>query len=237
VGVVAVDPSSPFTGGAILGDRIRMRAHALDEGVFIRSLATRGALGGLSRSAADCVAVLTAAGFDVVLLETVGVGQDEIDVFKVAQSVVVVLTPGMGDDIQAIKAGILEIADIYLVNKADREGAHKLVGDIKSMLNLLPHPDGSTLPPVIESIATEKKGIDTLAEALAHHRTFLTTTEAGRQREARRAEQAFYQLFRDEILQRAELGAQGALAAAAHAVAAGADPYGEVERLASAVIR
>jgi LAO/AO transport system kinase len=225
VGVIAVDPTSPFTGGAILGDRIRMRAHSTDEGVFIRSLATRGALGGLSKSAAESVNVMLAAGFDVVLLETVGVGQDEVDVFKVAQSVVVVLTPGMGDDIQAIKAGILEIADVYLVNKADREGAHKLVSDLKSMLTLVPHPDEQHLPPVIEAIATEKKGIDTLAAALAMHLVYLRETEAGRRRESKRLADAFLQLFRNEAVWQVEQRAAGSLDAARDRVAAGDDPY------------
>jgi LAO/AO transport system kinase len=136
VGVVAVDPTSPFTGGAILGDRIRMQDHALDPGVFIRSMATRGNLGGLSRATSDVVSVLDAMGKDVVLVETVGVGQDEIEVAELAHSVVVVAVPGMGDDVQAIKAGVLEIADVFAVNKADREGADRTVRDLQQMLEL-----------------------------------------------------------------------------------------------------
>ncbi len=236
VGVIAVDPSSPFSGGAILGDRIRMRSHVLDAGVFIRSLATRGALGGLSRSAADSVAVLSAAGFDVVLLETVGVGQDEVDVCRVAQTVVVVLTPGSGDDVQAIKAGIFEIADIYLVNKADREGAHRVATDIRTMLTLLPRDERLHLPPILESVATEDKGIEALAEALAAHRKFLVDSEAGREHERQRKEQAFLQLFRDEIIQAASAKSGPRLSAAAAKSSSGGDPYALVDELVKQVI-
>jgi LAO/AO transport system kinase len=168
VGVVAVDPSSPFSGGAILGDRIRMQRHATDEGVFIRSLATRGHLGGLSRSTSDVVAVLDAMGFDVVIIETVGVGQDEVDVVGQAETAVVVTVPGLGDEIQAIKAGILEIADVLVVNKADREGADRTVRDLTHMLELRPH---SAEPvEIVRTVATNGKGIDELANAAERHR-------------------------------------------------------------------
>ncbi|MBI5610317.1 MAG: methylmalonyl Co-A mutase-associated GTPase MeaB, partial [Deltaproteobacteria bacterium] len=148
VGVLAVDPSSPFSGGAILGDRIRMMEHAADPGVFIRSLATRGALGGLSRSTADSVHVLDAMGCDVVIIETVGVGQDEIDIVRTAETTVVVLVPGLGDDIQAIKAGILEIADIFVVNKADIDGAERTVADLRGLQMLLSEMP-EWLPPIV----------------------------------------------------------------------------------------
>ncbi|MFL5455377.1 MAG: methylmalonyl Co-A mutase-associated GTPase MeaB, partial [Myxococcales bacterium] len=145
VGVLAVDPTSPFTGGAILGDRIRMQDHALDTGVFIRSLATRGQLGGLSRATSDCARVLDAMGKDVILIETVGVGQDEVEICRLAHTTVVVVVPGLGDDIQAIKAGILEVADLFVVNKADREGADRTVRDLRSMLELS-HKEERALP-------------------------------------------------------------------------------------------
>lgn len=201
VAVIAVDPSSPFTGGAILGDRIRMQRHTLDSGVFVRSLATRGALGGLSKSVADSILLLKTAGFDMILLETVGVGQGEVDVCRIAQSVVVILTPGAGDDIQAIKAGILEIADVYLVNKADREGADKVAGHLNTMLSLVPH---AAPPPILKSVATSGLGIADLASALKAHLDFLTHSEAGRQREQRRLQGAFIQQLQDAILMRCQ---------------------------------
>src|SRR4051812_27728743 len=168
VGVVAVDPSSPFSGGAILGDRIRMQRHATDDGVFIRSLATRGHLGGLSRSTSDVVAVLDAMGFDVVIVETVGVGQDEVDVVSQAETAVVVTVPGLGDEIQAIKAGILEIADVLVVNKSDREGADRTVRDLTHMLELRPHEAEPV--EIVRTVATNGKGIDELANACERHR-------------------------------------------------------------------
>jgi LAO/AO transport system kinase len=168
VGVVAVDPTSPFSGGAILGDRIRMQRHATDEGVFIRSLATRGHLGGLSRSTGEVVAVLDAMGYDVVIIETVGVGQDEVDVVSQAECAVVVTVPGLGDEIQAIKAGILEIADILVVNKSDREGADRTVRDLVSMLELRGH---EAVPvEIIRTVATSGKGIDELVKAVDRFR-------------------------------------------------------------------
>jgi LAO/AO transport system kinase len=170
VGIVAVDPTSPFTGGAILGDRIRMNRHANDEGVFIRSLATRGYLGGLSRSTADVANVMDAMGMDVVIIETVGVGQDEVDIVRLAHTTVVVMVPGMGDDIQAIKAGILEIGDLFVVNKADREGADRTARDLASMLEFNTYAEGSWRPPVLKTEAQRGTGVEELVEAvLAHH--------------------------------------------------------------------
>jgi len=164
VGVVAVDPSSPFSGGAILGDRIRMQRHALDDGVFIRSLATRGHLGGLSRSTNDIVAVLDAMGFDVILIETVGVGQAEVDVVEAAHLSVVVVVPGLGDEVQAIKAGVLEIADLLCVNKADRDGAQSAVRDLEMMLSL--RPESQALPPILTTVASTGQGVDELHQEL-----------------------------------------------------------------------
>ena len=168
VGVVAVDPTSPFSGGAILGDRIRMQRHATDEGVFIRSLATRGHLGGLSRSTGEVAAVLDAMGYDLVIIETVGVGQDEIDVVSQCECAVVVTVPGMGDEIQAIKAGILEIAYVLVVNKADREGAYRAIRDLISMLELRGHD--STPVEIVRTVATSGQGIDELASAIERYR-------------------------------------------------------------------
>lgn len=168
VGVVAVDPTSPFSGGAILGDRIRMQRHATDPGVFIRSLATRGHLGGLSRSTAEVVSVLDAMGYDVVIVETVGVGQDEVEVVSQAETAVVVTVPGLGDEIQAIKAGILEIADVLVVNKSDREGADRAVRDLVGMLELRGH-DAQPIE-IVRTVATTGKGIDELVNAVDRHR-------------------------------------------------------------------
>ena len=184
VGIVAVDPSSPFSGGAILGDRIRMQDLYTDPGVLIRSMATRGHLGGLARASADAVDVLDAAGFDEVLVETVGVGQDEVEVFRLAESCVVVLTPGMGDDIQAIKAGLMEVADLFVVNKSDRDGADRVVQEILQMLELGEH--GAWIPPVVKTVATTGAGLDELEAKLAEHRAFLDW--AGGREEAARAD-------------------------------------------------
>lgn len=165
VGIVCIDPSSPFSGGAILGDRIRMNTLGLDKNIFIRSMATRGNLGGLSRATVDAVSILDAAGFDKVIVETVGVGQDEVEIVKTADVSVVVLVPGMGDDIQAIKAGIMEIGDVFVINKADREGVIRTKKELEALLNLAHRPDMWN-PPIVPTIATENKGIDELAAAI-----------------------------------------------------------------------
>ena len=171
VGIVAVDPSSPFSGGAILGDRIRMQLLGLDRGVFIRSMATRGNLGGLARSTVDAVSILDAAGYDKIIIETVGVGQDEVEVVKAADISVVVLVPGMGDDIQAIKAGIMEIGDIFVINKADREGVLSTEKELEALLSLAMRED-SWEPPIVKTVATEGAGIQKLAEAVEQYRQF-----------------------------------------------------------------
>jgi len=176
VGVVAVDPSSPFSGGAILGDRIRMNDLALDPGVFIRSMATRGALGGLCRAAADAVDLMDAAGRSLVLVETVGVGQDEVDVMRLAHTVLVVSVPGLGDDVQALKAGVLEIADVHVVNKADRDGADRIVAELRAMLTLIPAPEEAWMPPVLPASAARDEGIEPIADALDGHVAYLKTS-------------------------------------------------------------
>lgn len=172
VGVIAVDPTSPFTGGALLGDRVRMTDVELDDGVFIRSMASRGSLGGLSKKAKEAADVLDAAGCDVILIETVGVGQSELDIVRAADTTVVVLVPESGDSIQAMKAGLMEIADFFVLNKADRAGAEQAVMSIKMVLNFKPHMDGWK-PDVVQTVASEGKGIDRVAEKIAGHRTYL----------------------------------------------------------------
>lgn len=170
VGVVAIDPTSPYTGGAILGDRIRMQSHHADEGVFIRSMATRGHLGGLAVATGDAVRVLDAAGFDPILIETVGAGQSEVDIAGAAHTTAVVLVPGLGDDIQAIKAGILEIADIFVVNKADRDGVSATTRDLRGMLALNAGGDGAWVPPIVPTVATTGEGVDDVVSAVERHR-------------------------------------------------------------------
>lgn len=189
IGIVAIDPSSPFSGGAILGDRIRMRDIVTEKDVFIRSLSTRGSMGGLSCAAGDIAKILDASGKDFVLIETVGVGQDEVDIIKTADTSVLVLMPGAGDDIQSIKAGIMEIADIFVVNKADREGADGLVTSIRQMLDLNLKP-GPWRPPIVKTVATHNEGIEELFRAIEEHRAFLTSTGslAVRRKERLRAE-------------------------------------------------
>jgi LAO/AO transport system kinase len=198
VGIVAVDPTSPFTGGAILGDRVRMQQHAGDDGVFIRSMATRGHLGGLARATSDAVLVLDAAGRDIVLIETVGVGQDEVDIVRTADASLVTLVPGAGDEVQALKAGIMEIADIFVVNKADREGADRAVASIEAMLALEAPPPGAWQPPVLRTVATSGEGIEALLDTVDRFRARADEVRAGRRRE--RAEFRLRELLRRRFL-------------------------------------
>jgi LAO/AO transport system kinase len=241
VGVLAVDPTSPFTGGAILGDRIRMQDHALDAGVFIRSLATRGQLGGLSRATSDCVRVLDAMGKDVVLIETVGVGQDEVEVCRLAHSTVVVVVPGLGDDIQAIKAGILEVADLFAVNKADREGADRTVRDLRSMLELSHAMLGAGDPagweiPIVKTVASRDQGTAELWQAIERHHAFLRAGPGLLQREAQRARNELVELLRERLLREALqrlAGEGGRLDDLAQRIARRElDPYGVAEAAA-----
>ena len=168
VAVVAVDPTSPFSGGAILGDRIRMQRHHDDPGVFIRSMATRGALGGLARATTDLTVLLDAAGFETILIETVGVGQDEVEVARLADATAVLLVPGLGDDVQALKAGIMEIADVFVLNKADLPGADRLAGELKAALALATRPDGWT-PPIVRAVASEGQGVNEALRAIREY--------------------------------------------------------------------
>ena len=199
VGIVAVDPSSPFSGGAILGDRIRMQTLGLDSGVFIRSMATRGNLGGLARSTVDAVSILDAGGDGKIIIETVGVGQDEVEVVKAADISVVVLVPGMGDDIQAIKAGIMEIGDVFVINKADREGVLTTEKELEALLSLAARDD-SWEPPIVKTVATESKGIQELAAAIEKYRTFHLQTKSGDGRRRAIARWRILELLRERLV-------------------------------------
>lgn len=199
VGIVAVDPSSPFSGGAILGDRIRMQTLGLDSGVFIRSMATRGNLGGLARSTVDAVSILDAAGYAKIIIETVGVGQDEVEVVKAADVSVVVLVPGMGDDIQAIKAGIMEIGDIFVINKADREGVNSTEKELEALLSLATRED-AWHPPIVKTVATEGRGVEELAAAIESYRDFHLRTASGEGRRRAIARWRILELLRERLV-------------------------------------
>lgn len=232
VGIVAVDPSSPFSGGAILGDRIRMQALGLDKGVFIRSMATRGNLGGLARATVDAVSILSAAGYEKVVVETVGVGQDEVEIVKAADVCVVVLVPGMGDDIQAIKAGIMEIADIFVINKADREGVYSTEKELEALLSLA-HKDGWR-PPIIKTIATENKGIQDLAAAIDSYRDFHFRSDLGNQRRRAVAKWRILELLRERLVSRtldSESASERLDLLADEVARRERDPYSAVEEL------
>ncbi|HZT60428.1 MAG TPA: methylmalonyl Co-A mutase-associated GTPase MeaB [Pyrinomonadaceae bacterium] len=233
VGIVAVDPSSPFSGGAILGDRIRMQTLGLDPGVFIRSMATRGNLGGLARATVDAVAILDAAGFQKVVVETVGVGQDEVEIVKTADVSVVVLVPGMGDDIQAIKAGIMEIGDVFVINKADRDGVLRTEKELEALLSLAHRADGWS-PPIVKTVATDNQGLEELAAAIEGYRDFQRSADGAHKRRAAVARWRILELLRERLLARAlEQGDAGErLDALAREVAdKRRDPYSAVEEL------
>ncbi|MGH9955961.1 MAG: methylmalonyl Co-A mutase-associated GTPase MeaB [Pyrinomonadaceae bacterium] len=233
VGIVAVDPSSPFSGGAILGDRIRMQTLGLDSGVFIRSMATRGNLGGLARATVDAVSLLDAAGYSKIVVETVGVGQDEVEIVKAADVSVVVLVPGMGDDIQAIKAGIMEIGDIFVINKADREGVYSTEKELEALLSLSGREDGWQ-PPIIKTIATQNKGIHDLADAIERYRPFHFKADLGTHRRRAVARWRILELLRERLVARtlASDSASDTLERLAEEVATRRrDPYSAVEEL------
>jgi LAO/AO transport system kinase len=239
VGVVCVDPTSPFSGGAILGDRIRMQRHALDPGVFIRSLATRGHLGGLSRSTFDVAHVLDAMGYDRILIETVGVGQDEVEVMRAAHTTAVVTVPGLGDDIQAIKSGLLEVADVLVVNKADREGADRTERDLLHMLDLRAHGERKEVE-IVRTIATRglapESGISELAAAVARHRARAWTGPGAEARATARAAAHLAELVRALLADRAgrAIAARGGLEDVAREIAARrADPWSTAEQIVS----
>jgi LAO/AO transport system kinase len=238
VGVVAVDPTSPYSGGAILGDRVRMQIHASDPGVFIRSMATRGQLGGLARTTGDAAMVLDAAGKDVVLIETVGVGQDEVDIVRTADVSVITVVPGTGDDVQALKAGIMEIADIFVVNKADREGADRTAATIEAMLTLQSFEEGRWRPPVLRTEATAGKGVAALIDAIEGFREI--SAERGRERRRARADFRLQELLGHRFLQfvEADVLEPGELARYGDRIARrDVDPYTATEEILARALR
>jgi GTPase len=208
VGVIAVDPTSPYTGGAILGDRIRMQGHAGDAGMFIRSMATRGFLGGLARATAEVALLLDAAGKQELLIETVGVGQDEIDIVRLADCVLVVLVPGMGDDIQNMKAGLMEIADVFVLNKADRDGADRLQQQLDAMLSLVMPRDGWH-PPVVRTVASENRGIDVLAETIDKFRAHFVASGERERKHLEHWKKRLVELVESRVLERVLGGMEG----------------------------
>jgi LAO/AO transport system kinase len=236
VGIIAVDPSSAFSGGAILGDRIRMQRHSSDPGVFIRSMATRGHFGGLARAASDAADVLDAAGHDVILIETVGVGQDEVEIVRAADCVLVVLVPGMGDDVQAIKAGLLEIADVYVLNKSDREGTDRLESEITSMMSLAEDPARARAA-IVRTVAVTGAGVEALAAAVAAHRKASEASGAAERRRRERSRWRLVDLVRERVLAWAAgraRGDEGLDAAAARVYRREIDPYEAAESILGA---
>jgi len=232
VGIIAVDPTSPFSGGAILGDRIRMQRHSSDEGVFIRSLATRGHFGGLTQSTRSVIDILDAMGKDYILVETVGVGQDEVDVVKSAQTTVIVVIPGMGDDIRALKAGIFEVGDIFVINKADRQGTEKTLSDLKLMVEMgsKKHTESTWKPPVLKTEALGDKGLTELLQEIENHRKYLVGSAGGinLRRRKDRAREELAEMVKSRLLQEVfhRLTQSGEFERAVESIAAGnTDPY------------
>jgi LAO/AO transport system kinase len=238
VGVIAVDPTSPYTGGAILGDRIRMQEHFSDPGIYIRSMATRGSLGGLARTTADVTAVLDASGRDLIMIETVGVGQDEVDIVRLADVTILILVPGMGDDVQTIKAGIMEIADIFVINKSDRDGAEQVEREIRTLQSLATRRDGWT-PPIVKTIASQGRGIEELAAAIAGYEGYLKKTNLTLSKSVENWQERLVEMLRDTLLEKArEQFGDGSLAALAAEVAEHKrDPYTLVEEVVHKIRR
>jgi len=232
VGIIAVDPTSPYTGGAILGDRIRMQDHFSDPGIYIRSMATRGSLGGLARTTADVATVLDASGRDRILIETVGVGQDEVEVVRLADVTVVILVPGMGDDVQTIKAGIMEIADIFVINKSDREGAERVEREIRAMQSLDMRKDGWT-PPVVKTVASEGKGTAELAAAIADYEVYLQKENLAFKKNLENWQERLVEMLRDAMLEeaRAQMDGGSLKRYAAEVAEHKRDPYSLVEEI------
>jgi LAO/AO transport system kinase len=232
VGIIAVDPSSPYSGGAILGDRIRMQNHFADPGIYIRSMATRGSLGGLARATADVTTVLDASGRDLIMIETVGVGQAEIDVVRLADITVVILVPGMGDDVQTIKAGIMEIADIFVINKSDREGAERVEREIRALQSLAMRGDNWT-PPIVKTVASEGAGVSELADAIEKYEAYLAKENLLQKRNVENWRERLIEMLRDAMLEkaRAQMG-DGEVGRYAEEVAGHKrDPYTLVEEI------
>ena len=234
VGIIAVDPTSPYTGGAILGDRIRMQEHFSDPGIYIRSMATRGSLGGLARTTADVTTVLDASGRDLIMIETVGVGQDEVDIVRLAEVTILILVPGMGDDVQTIKAGIMEIADIFVINKSDRDGAENVEREIRTLQSLAIRSDGWT-PPIVKTVASEGTGIAELADAVSKYEMYLKEKNLALNKSVENWQERLIEMLRDALLEKARGQiTDGNLARYAAEVAEHKrDPYTLVEEIAA----
>ena len=234
VGIIAVDPTSPYTGGAILGDRIRMQEHFSDPGIYIRSMATRGSLGGLARTTADVTTVLDASGRDLIMIETVGVGQDEVDIVRLADVTILILVPGMGDDVQTIKAGIMEIADIFVINKSDRDGAENVEREIRTLQSLAMRHDGWT-PPIVKTVASQGVGIEALAGAIADYEAYLQKENLALNKSVENWQKRLVEMLRDLMLEKAQAQfGNGNLARLAAEVAEHKrDPYTLVEEIAA----
>ena len=232
VGIIAVDPTSPYTGGAILGDRIRMQDHYGDPGIYIRSMATRGSLGGLARATADAATVLDASGRDLIMIETVGVGQDEVDIVRLADVTIVILVPGMGDDVQTIKAGIMEIADIFVINKSDREGAERVEREIRAMQSLAARNDHWT-PPIVKTVASEGMGTEELADAIANYEAYLKKENLTFKKNVENWQQRLVEMLRDAMLEkaRAQMDSGSLERYAAEIAEHKRDPYSLVEEI------
>jgi LAO/AO transport system kinase len=232
IGIIAVDPTSPYTGGAILGDRIRMQEHSSDAGIYIRSMATRGSLGGLARTTADVSTILGASGRDLIMIETVGVGQDEVDIVRLANITVVILVPGMGDDVQSIKAGIMEIADIFVINKSDREGAERVEREIRALQSLAVRGDNWT-PPIVKTVATDGTGIPELAAAIRDYQTHLQRENLLLKRNIQNWQARLVEMLRDAMLEKArdQLGDGEMAQYAAEVAEHKRDPYTLVEEI------
>src|SRR5437660_1027149 len=234
VGIIAVDPTSPYTGGAILGDRIRMQDHFSDPGIYISSMATRGSLGGLARTTADVATVLDASGRDMILIETVGVGQDEIDIVRLADITIVILVPGMGDDVQTIKAGIMEIADIFVINKSDRDGAEHVELEIRALQSLATRHDGWT-PPIVKTVASQGVGIEELASAISDYENYLQKENLALHKSVENWQKRLIEMLRDAMLEkvRTQLGDGNLARLAAEVAEHKRDPYTLVEEIAT----
>ena len=232
VGIIAVDPTSPYSGGAILGDRIRMGSHFADPGIYIRSMATRGSLGGLARTTADVTSVLDASGRDVILIETVGVGQDEVDIVRLAEVTVVILVPGMGDDVQTIKAGIMEIADIFVINKSDREGAERVEREIRAMQSLAAREDNWT-PPIVKTVASAGEGVAELSAAISSYQDFLSRSGLAHRKQVENWRERLLEMLRDAAMQQVlrQHGEEAIARYAAEIADHKRDPYSLIEEI------
>jgi LAO/AO transport system kinase len=241
IGIIAVDPTSPYTGGAILGDRIRMQDHYSDPGIYIRSMATRGSLGGLARATADAATVIDASGRDLIMIETVGVGQDEVEIVRLADVTIVILVPGMGDDVQTIKAGIMEIADIFVINKSDREGAERVEREIRAMQSLstrkLATINAHWTPPIVKTVASEGSGTQELAEAIANYEAYLRKENLVFRKNVENWQERLVEMLRDAMLEKARAQMEsGSLERYAAEIAEHKrDPYSLVEEIMRAV--